>query len=93
MSGRWNDSDGYQEAWDADDPDAPQECDLGGGDDDETPTVPCPSCRQAVPEFADRCPYCGDWIVPSAGERTGRGPWVWVAAVAAGAGILLWYVF
>jgi hypothetical protein len=56
--------------WDPDDRDAPLECDLArGGDEDEAETVPCPHCRREVPDFADRCHHCGEWIVQSAGAH------------------------
>ena len=50
------------------DPEGPQSCDLDA-DDAETPTIPCPNCGAEVPDMADRCPYCGDWIVQ--GGQTG----------------------
>jgi len=57
--------------WDDEDP----------GDTDESPTVPCPSCGRAIYDDADRCPYCGDWVVPLASHA--RVPvWArWVGAV------------
>ncbi len=70
--------------WDDDDEndrDAPQARDLEERDDDESATEPCPSCRRDVYEGADRCPYCGEYIVPGRAPRGGRG--VWVAIVAA----------
>ena len=76
---------------DADDPEGPQECDLVDQDSDETPTLPCPNCRQAVPEIVDRCPHCGDWIVPSTAAAGGRSPWLAVFMVLLAAGLLfLW---
>jgi hypothetical protein len=65
-----------------DDPEAPQERDLVGQDedDDETPTVPCPSCHAPIPEFADRCPYCGDWVVQG-GQPPGRAKWFILVAI------------
>ncbi len=73
------------------DPDAPQECDLDD-EDDETLTVPCPTCGRPVAEIAERCPHCGDWIV--SGGDTGRTwpRWVIVAAVLALVSFVLWYV-
>lgn len=58
------DEEGWHEQNALDDPDGPQACDLTHQDDDETATVPCPHCGEDVADFADRCPYCGDWIVP-----------------------------
>lgn len=72
------------------DPDGPQECDLVDPlDDDAPPTVPCPSCCRDIPDFVDRCPYCHDWILQSAGPRH-RPPWLFLAAVLALATLLTW---
>jgi len=77
-----------------DDPEGPQECDLAkDDDDDETPTVPCPSCRRPIPDFADRCPYCGEWVVQGAGASGSRRPWLIIAALLALAAFVAWYVF
>jgi hypothetical protein len=86
----WRPEDDFDdESWDEDDRDAPQESDLVDEDEDETPTVPCPRCGREVAEFAERCPYCGDWIIPSAGG--GRRPlWIVVAAIMALAAFLVW---
>jgi hypothetical protein len=78
--------DAAEEEWDEEDAELPQD-----EDDDETPTVPCPHCHQPVPDFADRCPYCGDWIVQSAGPP-GRRPW-FVALVILALLIVLAWVF
>ncbi len=41
----------------------------------------CPSCRAAVHEDTQQCPYCGDWITPVwPQERSKRLVWL-VAAV------------
>ena len=48
------------------DPDGPQPCDLH--DQDQTDTEPCPSCGRQIADLAERCPYCGDWVVR--GERS-----------------------
>lgn len=29
----------------------------------DTPTVDCPECRSAIYEEADRCPYCGFYLL------------------------------
>ena len=81
------------ESWDAGDPDGPQARDISNGDDDETPTVPCPSCRRPVPDFAEKCPYCGDWIVPSAGRPARHSTWFAAAALIALLAFVAWYVF
>ncbi|MEW6249588.1 MAG: hypothetical protein AB1716_02995 [Planctomycetota bacterium] len=77
--------------WDPDDPEGPQECDLAQSDDDETETVPCPACGREVADFAERCPHCGDWIVPGAsGAR--QTPWLLVAVALAAAIFLAWVI-
>ena len=80
MSGRWDQSDPY-DAWDEEDPEGPQACDFGD-EDDETPTVPCPGCHRPIPDFADRCPYCGDWVVQTAGEPSRRNRWFVIVVIA-----------
>ena len=65
MTGRLDPSEWDESSWDDDDPEGPQECDLD--DEETTPTIPCPSCDRPIPDFADHCPYCGDWVVQSAG--------------------------
>ena len=50
---------GYDEPWD--DPDGET---WDPPDDAESETLPCPACGQPVYEDVDRCPYCGDWIMP-----------------------------
>jgi hypothetical protein len=77
--------------WD-DDPEGPQACDLTDDDDDETPTVPCPQCRRPIPDFVDRCPYCGNWVVQSAGTAGSSRPWLVIAALLALAAFVAWYV-
>jgi hypothetical protein len=78
---------------DEDDPDAPQARDVSGADEDETPTVPCPHCRREIPDFADRCPYCGDWVVQSSGPPARRSVWFVVLVVIAVLLILAFWVF
>lgn len=75
----------------------PQDIDLEayGEDVDETVTAPCPVCGREIPEFADRCPYCENWVVQGAtstGSSSGRS-WVFiVAALLALLGFILVYV-
>jgi len=51
--------------------------DEGDPDDD---VLVCPSCRQAVHEETQQCPYCGDWIIPEYPEKR---PWrlIWLIVV------------
>ncbi|WP_437194161.1 hypothetical protein [Planctomicrobium sp. SH527] len=51
-------------------------------DSDEPGTVPCPSCGAEVYEDTDRCPLCGDYIIPgatSSGSIWSGKPWWYVA--------------
>jgi hypothetical protein len=70
MCGQFDDA--YNE-WE-EDPEGPQACDLTDEDEDETPTVPCPACGELVPDFVDRCPYCGQWIMPLEHASRTRSP-------------------
>ncbi|MEP0848761.1 MAG: hypothetical protein HRF50_18300 [Phycisphaerae bacterium] len=66
-----------------DDDEGPQECDLAEDDDDAT--VPCSSCRRDVSELAERCPYCGEWLVagPATPHRGRIGAALLILAAAA----------
>jgi hypothetical protein len=92
MAGRFDQSDAPDTEWEDEDPDAPQECDLTDASDDETPTVPCSNCRRPVPDFADRCPYCGEWIVQSSGAPSRRNLWFVVLIVLAVMIVLTWWL-
>jgi hypothetical protein len=89
MPGRYDEPE--LDEWD-EDPEGPQLCDLTDDDQEETPTVPCPSCRRPIPDFVDRCPYCGDWLVQSAGTSSPR-PWLFVVVLILIAALLAWVVF
>lgn len=90
MPGRCNGPEPRDESWD-DDPDEVQDGDWDDGD--ETPTVPCPRCGRPVPDFADRCHHCGDWIVQTAGPAPRRNPvFAGVVIVAVGL-VLVWVVW
>ena len=68
-----------EEAWD-DDREDPQERDQDAADDNGTPTVPCSGCGRQIPDFADRCPHCGDWVIQGGSARPHK---TWVVVVAA----------
>lgn len=85
------DPDFDEHEWEADDPEGPQERDLVD-DDEGTETVPCPSCRREIAEFAERCPHCGDWVTPGAGPAR-RPAWFWFALAAALAVMILWILW
>jgi len=83
--------DEFESSWDDDDGNAPQARDLEAPGEDETPTVPCPSCGRDIPDFADRCPYCGDWVVQTSGPPARHNLWfVLVASVAILLIVLFW---
>ncbi len=58
--------------WD-DEPDAEFE-----NGDDESETVPCPSCGQQIYEDTERCPWCGDYVITDTSPLGGRPTW-WIA--------------
>lgn len=69
----------------------PQERDLEDPDGDETATLNCPSCGEEVYYEADRCPECGQWIIPRVAEPAGlRRGWFIAAVIAAILGLLVW---
>jgi hypothetical protein len=45
-------------------------------EEDDDDTVPCPNCRRAIHEEAERCPYCEQYI--TAEDAPSRPP-VWLA--------------
>lgn len=64
--------------------------DLEPDHDPETDQLPCPSCGAMVYDDTDRCPHCGDWIMPmAASARSRSGIWI-VAAIMAIIAVLLW---
>jgi len=46
-------------------------------DDDDLDTEPCPNCGREVYEEAERCPYCGEYIIRSSNPLAGRPTW-WI---------------
>jgi hypothetical protein len=83
--------DHYEDDHYEDDPNAPLERDLlDAGDqlDDEGDLTPCPSCGAQVYEESQKCPQCGEWIVPRL--STSKNPvWILAAILAILAMILL----
>lgn len=73
------------------DPDEPLEVDLTDDTDDEV--LPCPACGLDVHEETEKCPYCGEWIMPLA-AAAGRRHWIWIlAAMLAIAGMIILTIF
>lgn len=73
-----------------DDPEAPQASDLDDDDDEETATEPCPNCDQQIAEFAEQCPYCGEWITHAAPAASRRGLAYVIVVVLVIAAFLIW---
>ena len=60
--------------------------------DEEDDLLTCPSCRNLVHEDTQKCPCCGDWIVPVYHRGRSR-QWVWaMVAVLLILSLLLWTV-
>jgi len=82
-----NRQESHDDEYDFDEPDddldeGPQSVDLDElGEDDETSTIRCPRCREAVYEDSVRCPNCGHYI--AAGASSERRAWLWAAVAAA----------
>jgi uncharacterized paraquat-inducible protein A len=72
------------------DPEGPQECDLLATDD-EVDTVPCPNCGAEIPEMADHCPRCSEWVVQG-GDRPMSNRTLLIAAVVFLALLLIVYL-
>lgn len=63
-----------------DDNDLPLEQDLDA-DSADLPEMDCPSCGGVVTEDTQKCPHCGDWIIPEDASRRGWRSWAFVAVV------------
>ena len=48
--------------------------------DDQPEVLPCPSCGAEVYEETQRCPHCGEWIMPLAASARNRSR-LWIAVV------------
>lgn len=61
--------------------------------DDESPTITCPSCGQAIYEDSVRCPHCGDYVIAGAGSPLAGRPWWFVImALAAILAVMAWII-
>jgi hypothetical protein len=90
MTSRYDDVDADWEEGEAD-PEGPQAADLVDEEAQGIATVPCPQCDRPIPDFADRCPYCGEWVVQ--GGKPGlsaRGVLFIIIAVLVILALLLW---
>jgi predicted nucleic acid-binding Zn ribbon protein len=82
--------DGEIEDWDED---LDQEDDFPDGvEDEEEPTVPCPYCRAAIHEDAQRCPECGQYISEEDQPAVRPPWWILIGVVAAFYAVYCWVV-
>jgi len=49
-----------------------------GYDDDSVELLPCPECGAEIYEEAQRCPYCGAYVVHSSGNLFDGRAWWWI---------------
>jgi hypothetical protein len=77
-------------AWD--DEDEWADDDSEGDSDDDEATLPCPYCRRAIHEDAQRCPYCEHYISEEDRPETVKPLWLVVGVVVCLALVLLWIV-
>jgi RNA polymerase subunit RPABC4/transcription elongation factor Spt4 len=62
------------------DDELPDEDDLIDG---ENPAVvPCPSCGELIPDDADQCASCGDWVIAASSATERAAGWFWPVVVA-----------
>lgn len=79
----------HQTDWDDPirDDELPDEADLAEGE--MLALVPCPSCGVPMPDDAERCGACGDWVTHrSPAEQRALG-WFWPVMVAVLVGLIL----
>lgn len=63
----------------------------GDAEDDQ---LPCPSCGRLIFEDSERCPHCGDWVMPLAAAAGKRKTRIWWTALALAVILLVtWGVF
>lgn len=69
----------------ADDDFEDDEFDLPDGvyHDDEVVIVPCPHCREPVPEDAQYCPRCENYLSAGDAPPTRKPTWIWVCLILA----------
>ena len=54
------------------DPEGPDPSEMD--DHDEPDIVPCPHCKKAISEEAEKCHHCGQWVIDR-GEAVNRPTW------------------
>lgn len=48
---------------------------------DEPAEMICPECKGHVTEDTQKCPHCGDWIIPADPDHAGLRKWIYVLAL------------
>ena len=65
------------------DPEGPDPSEMD--DSDEPDLEVCPNCRKMITEETERCPYCGEYIIPS---QAPMPVWMWVVIILIVVGML-----
>ena len=68
-----DDDDDDEQDFDPEGPD-PSEMDYS----DEPDLEVCPNCRKMISEETERCPYCGEYLIPS---QAPMPVWVWIIII------------
>ena len=78
---------GDDEDYEADDWD-----DSEASEEDDDQTVPCPYCKKAIHEDAERCPHCESYISQEDAPPHGKPMWFIIGAIAALVVVYMWIV-
>ncbi len=57
--------------------------------DDNSETIICPGCQADVYEYAEQCPYCGDYLLATSNVWSGRS-WWWIVLGLLGIISVIW---
>ena len=71
------------------DDELPDEADLADGEN--LAVVPCPSCGEMMPDDADQCASCGDWVTAWSPATRRASGWFWPVMVAVLVVVILVY--
>ena len=58
--------------------------------DDDAELVPCPYCKADIPEDAERCPYCEQYISAEDHPPQPKPLWIIVTTILCLLGAFLW---
>jgi hypothetical protein len=84
----------YADDWDEEpDDDWGEDDDFDSSEDDADAddTVPCPYCREPIPEDAPRCPYCEQYISREDAPPA-RKPWWLILGALAGLLVVYFWI-